>query len=371
MTAQNLTTGKGSARQRGLITGYVWKLIRESVALTQIGLAGHLDVDLATVQAWESGRRPITALRAADLARMRMALIGLGCPPQLFEVLKDAVDADMVIDYALHHGEKVVKGAFHPLAVTVHRRDLTNLITWPFNGLMPSQLRNFVPERPKRRGPSANHPVVSASERRAFFDHLVIAAEVRREHPILHRQAVYLLSFDTDEDTKAWLEGEHLRSMGDAGGTDDVPSWVAVRSSAVSLTRYGHQDPLDAFVSRGLATHRQEIANLNYWAYWLDEIPETQVNDGFMTSESVFSWDGRRLFAHLLDRITPEADQLALNVRTLWQLVLARPNLLKERVDLRACASARVGEMLDCSDLGAQVRRELSDIAYAIRLSDR
>jgi hypothetical protein len=109
----------------------------------------------------------------------------------------------------------------------------------------------------------------------------------------------------------------------------------------------------------------------NRRAYWLDEIAETQTDDGFMTSESDFSWDGKRLLAHLLDRITPDADQLALNVRTLWQLVLARPKLLKERVDLRAAASVRVSEMLDCSDLGAQVRRELSDIAYAIRLSDR
>lgn len=371
MATQTLTAGKGSFEQRGLVTGYVWKLIRESVALTQLDLARRLEVDLATVQAWESGRRPITALKAGQLARMRLVLIALGCPPQLFEVLNDAIDADVVIDHALHHGNKADQGMFHPLAVTVHRRDLTNLITWPFNGLMPSQLRRFVPDRPKRRGPNAGYPVVSADERRRFFDHLLVTAELRHDYSVLRRQAVYLLSFDTDEDTRRWLEGEHLRSTSKAGHADDVPSWLAMRSSAVSLTRYGHQDPLHAFVARGLATHDQEVANLNYWAYWLGETPETQVDDTFMAVKPTLGWDGRRVLAHLLDRIAPDADQLALNVRTLWQLVLARPNLLKERVDLRTTAAERVSQVLECPGLRTQERRELSDIAYAIKIADR
>jgi hypothetical protein len=90
-----------------------------------------------------------------------------------------------------------------------------------------------------------------------------------------------------------------------------------------------------------------------------------------MAVKPALGWDGRRVLAHLLDRIGPDAEQLALNVRTLWQLVLARPNLLKERVDLRTAASARVSQVLDCPGLGTQVRRELSDIAYAIKLADR
>lgn len=90
-----------------------------------------------------------------------------------------------------------------------------------------------------------------------------------------------------------------------------------------------------------------------------------------MAAKPAVSWDGRRVLAHLLDRIELNADQLALNVRTLWQLVLARPNLLKERVDLRTTASGRVSQVLDCPNLGKQERRELHDIAYAIKLADR
>ena len=47
-----------SAPHRGEVTGYLFKLIRESIPLTQEQLAVDLDVDRVTVQSWESGRRP-------------------------------------------------------------------------------------------------------------------------------------------------------------------------------------------------------------------------------------------------------------------------------------------------------------------------
>lgn len=367
------TTGKGSPPQRGLVSGYMWKLIRESVSLTQVQLAEELAVDVATVQGWESGRRPLTALRAGDLARIRVRLIGRGAPPRLFLILADAIEADVAIDHALHLGARSAEPRHHPLAVTVHRRDLTNLITWPFNGLLPTQLAGMVLAQPRRRGPAADRPVIGAADRKAFFDLLLSVAETSREpeHALLRRQAIYLLSFDPGQHTRDWLEHEHIRAIRHAGRDDTIPSWVAVRSAAVSLTRYGHRDPLAAFISGGLSSHQQEVANLNYWAYWLGEIPDTQIDDSFMSGDPIASWDGSRLLAHLLDRIEPSADQLALNVRTLWQLVLARPRLLADQPDLRAKASARTGEVLDGFDLGKQVRRELSDIAYAIKLSNR
>lgn len=341
--------------------------------MTQFQLADELGVDVATVQGWESGRRPLTALRAADLARVRVRLIGRGAPPRLFLILADAIEADVVIDHALHVGGRVSNPRHHPLAVTVHRRDLTNLITWPFNGLLPAQLAGLIPDRPKRRGPTSDRPVIGAADRTAFFDHLLTVAETHREpeHALLRRQAIYLLSFDPGQHAKDWLEHEHVRAIRNAGRDDTIPSWVAVRSAAVSLTRYGRRDPLAAFVSGGLSSHQQEIANLNYWAYWLGEIPDIQVDDGFMSADPASSWDGSHLLAHLLDRIEPSADQLALNVRTLWQLLLARPRVLADRPDLRSMTSARTSQVLDDANLGKQERRELSDIAYAIKLSNR
>ncbi|HEX6686018.1 MAG TPA: hypothetical protein VF062_24790 [Candidatus Limnocylindrales bacterium] len=364
-------TGKGSTPQRGLISGYVWKLIRESVSLTQCQLAEWLSVDVATVQGWESGRRPLTALRAGDLARLRVRLIGRGAAPKLFTVLTDAIEADIIIDHALHFGTSTSDPRHHPLAVTVHRRDLTNLITWPFNRLLPTQLGDVILAQPKRRGPAAAGPTVSVSERRRFFDHLLAVAEMHQdpEYALLRRQAVYLLSFDSARGTRDWLEHQHVRAVRRVGQDYDLASWVAVRSSAVSLTRYGQRDPLAAFVRQGFADADRAAANLNYWAYWLGEVPEIYVDDGFMARNGAASWDGRRILRHLLARLEPGADQFDLDLCTVWQLVVARPRLLADRPDLRVRLSTKTSAALDHGDLDVHARRELSDIAYAIKLS--
>jgi DNA-binding transcriptional regulator YiaG len=54
-----LTGGRGS---EGRISGYVLKVIRESLGQTQERLAERLGVSAATVQGWESGRRPLMAM---------------------------------------------------------------------------------------------------------------------------------------------------------------------------------------------------------------------------------------------------------------------------------------------------------------------
>lgn len=132
--------GQGFVRGLGVVSGFTVKTIRESTGLTQVALAGQLQMDLATVQAWESGRRPLTALRSVDLARLRRVLMAAGAPPSAFEVLRDGLDADLLISAAVEAGGSVTSPVGHPLAQSVHRRDLTNLITWPFTGDVPSRL---------------------------------------------------------------------------------------------------------------------------------------------------------------------------------------------------------------------------------------
>ncbi|MFD4243935.1 helix-turn-helix domain-containing protein [Streptomyces sp. NPDC058525] len=51
----------------GTITGFVLRTARESIPRTQAAMAETLGVDLATVQGWESGRRPLANMRAVDL----------------------------------------------------------------------------------------------------------------------------------------------------------------------------------------------------------------------------------------------------------------------------------------------------------------
>jgi len=73
-----------------VVSGFTVKVIRESTGLTQAALAEGLQVDLSTVQAWESGRRPLTALRSLDLARLRAELMAAGASPVAVEVLRDS-----------------------------------------------------------------------------------------------------------------------------------------------------------------------------------------------------------------------------------------------------------------------------------------
>ena len=79
----------GRPRQ-GLITGYLFKLIREYAGLTQETLAEHLGVDANTVQGWESGRRSLTGTRVATLVQVRHRLRQLGADPRLLSALDDA-----------------------------------------------------------------------------------------------------------------------------------------------------------------------------------------------------------------------------------------------------------------------------------------
>ena len=49
----------------------------------------------------------------------------------------------------------------------------------------------------------------------------------------------------------------------------------------------------------------RESANLNYWAYWVGEIPDTQLDDAFMGTCQPGSWHGRKLLHHIADRLDP------------------------------------------------------------------
>jgi hypothetical protein len=60
-----------------------------------------------------------------------------------------------------------------------------------------------------------------------------------------------------------------------------------------------------------------------------------------------------------------------LNIHTVWALLLAHPALLADHSSLRSTAASKIECLVEDPDLSAQARRELSDIAYAIRLAHR
>ncbi|WP_460494844.1 helix-turn-helix domain-containing protein [Dactylosporangium cerinum] len=67
---QPTLTGSQGSRAIGPVSGFVLKLARQSTALTQEKLAVALGVDVSTVQGWESGRRPLSAVSAGDFLRL-------------------------------------------------------------------------------------------------------------------------------------------------------------------------------------------------------------------------------------------------------------------------------------------------------------
>lgn len=180
----------------------------------------------------------VDRLRPVDLARLRRELMVEGAPPDAFEVLRDSLDADLLISAAVEAGRSTTSPTAHPLAQVVHRRDLTNLVTWPFTGEVPARLAGLS-RRTGRRGPVADRPVLGAEERDRFFDHLLVVADAYRSESdaVLRRQAIYLLGFDRRDETVRWLRSEQRAAARAVERCGSVPTWVSVRSSAVAIAR--------------------------------------------------------------------------------------------------------------------------------------
>lgn len=370
---RTLHGSQGAARCLGPVSGFLLKIVRESVGLTQVQLAEHLGVDVATVQGWESARRPLAALRVADLVWLRSRLVQCGAQPTALAILEDAIAADLIIAASVQAGGQPIDAEQHALGATVHQHTLTNLIMWPFTGVLPPPLRELPKQVRSRRGPVPDRPILTAEQRTRFFDHLLVTAQknLHESAALLRRQAIYLLGFDARESTIEWLHSEQHRALRNATNTDHVPSWVAVRSSAVALASTGNRDPLQAFLQQTRTRKQLEQANLNYWAYWVGEIGTMQIDDGFMCRVDPRGWTGVRLLGHLLERLRPGAGQTELNLHTLWALLLTHPTLLTTQPTLCSTAATRIESLAEDRDLSAQAQRELSDVAYAIRLAQR
>lgn len=365
------STGGQGFRPAGVVSGFVLKLARQAAGLTQERLAEVLPVDVTTVQGWESGRRPLAAMSAGDFISLTSRLTRLGAPPSTRRHLTEAVEADQVLSTCVSAGKAVLGADRHPLAASVHRRTITNLITWPITGMLPHHLREFTPKVP-RRGPVATHPPVSAEQRERFFDHLLAISE-RSTGPddvLLRRQAVYLLGFDGRQQVVDWLRDEWRRAGRRTVRDWDITGLLEARSASVALASAGDSAQIHEFVER-MTDARAEIANLNYWAHWIGDLSDEQTNDAFMLSEDTRSWAGARLLHHLIDRLDPDVTHLPLNLHTLHALVATRPALLKDRVHVRT----RLGDVLErlasSGNLGRIGCDQVAGLRYALRIADR
>ncbi|GAA4533053.1 helix-turn-helix domain-containing protein [Amycolatopsis samaneae] len=353
------------------MSGFVLKLARQTAALTQERLAGAIGADVTTVQAWESGRRPLSALQTGDFLRLRNCLVRLGAPCSSGRHLREAIEADLVLSLAIEHGGLGDVPDPHPLAAAVHRHSLTNLITWPVTRLAPAQLDGFTPRVP-RRGPEPVWPTLYPDEQKRFFDHLLAVAErcTAPDQRLLRRQAVYLLGFGKSAAVRGWLREEWARTRRRRIADGDVAELLAKRSASIALASAGDADTLGAYV-RSASGDWAAAATLNYWAYWTGELLDDQADDRFLTEIDPCGWGGNRLGWHLVTRLVPGTPQLELNLHTLHSLVVSRPSLLAERPRLRG----RTGDALDHLDgdgtLSGYSRDQLAGLRYAVRLACR
>jgi DNA-binding XRE family transcriptional regulator len=356
--------GKEPKARSGIVSGYVFRVIREQLGLTQEGCAEHLHVASDTVAGWEAGRRPLTSLPVGQMLVHRHRLARLGTPPALLLSLERAMEADVLLSGVLEGG---VSGKDSPLGAWVMQRDLVEVLAWPLNGVAPTSLRALPSPKRSRRGPVPKGPELCNDARTVFFDRLRVAAEQACGGDfLLRRQALYLSGYDERPDTGDWLAHQQRAERPDTWLTH----WLNARSVAAVAARHGDADRMRHFVERTLADEAGETANLNYWAYWIGEAPHIELSDDFIARRGPLRWQGDRLMSHLVKGLAPHHGYFDLNVHTLWSLIALRPGLLKTSTDVEKELRAALPMLLDDREISAHTRRELEGIRYAIRLAE-
>ncbi|MEU7643385.1 helix-turn-helix domain-containing protein [Streptomyces huasconensis] len=363
----NGTASAARRAQGSTIAGFILRLARDSIPATQAHFAERLGVDLATVQGWESGRRPLANMKAGALLGLRRQLPALGADPAILGLLDAAMDADRIIGAALTSGEE---GQLHPLAEWVHTRDTAHMIAWALNGTTPPSLVNRI--KAPRRSKTPPAPLLPVPHRRQFFDHLRAAAESadRRtdQGVLLHRQALYLSSYDRTPDATRWT-AQALHARRDVlAARGWSPHWAEARSTATALARLGDTEPLLTFIDRAMAEDdAAEAANLNYWAYWLGALPQVQANDRFMGDRSLSAFDPVTLFRRLVLGLRQAPGYADLYIHSLWALLGVYRWLPLAAPEIAAALTGHAASLLDGDRISARARRELVTVHYVLR----
>jgi DNA-binding XRE family transcriptional regulator len=356
--------------RRGIITGFVFKLLRESIPASQEQLAAVLDVDRTTVQSWESGRRPLTSVALGQAVAIRSTLARLGADMNLLAVLNDAAEADCLLGEVLDSAPEKDRPGQHPLGWSVLTHSLTDLIVWAVAGQTPATVARRS-RTPSRRGPVPAGPLLETAEKQIFFTNLQIIADRtgRRgdDRLLLHRQACFLASLDPTGSTADWLPEATSANPSPATFRTWSPLWADGRSMATSRAKQGDPQLLRDFIARAHPDDICERAGLNYWAYWVGEIRHRQRDDFFMTDPDQ-TWRGGTLLRHLTDRLRPGHPFIDLNIHSLWALLAARHGLAYDDPGTGREILIRGENILDAADISTQSRQELAAILYGLRI---
>jgi hypothetical protein len=110
-----------------------------------------------------------------------------------------------------------------------------------------------------------------------------------------------------------------------------------------------------------------QAANLNYWAYWIGEVPETHSSDEFMAGD-LGPWSGAALLRRLAANLVASEPLADLYAHSLWALLERRGRLLEAGPRFARSLTEGVEALLAEGDLSVQSRRELEQVHYGVRL---
>lgn len=365
------TTRRTHTTDEGPISGYLLKLCRAAAGLDQQSFAERAGVGVTTVQGWESGRTPLTAVQVGRFTGLRHQLLHAGTPVTLLSALQVALDVDHLISHAIGQSDTAPTLDTHPLATWVVPKAAADLFAWALGGDAPHSVQ-ATGARSRRNGPTPTRPNVPADLRARIINHLRCITELpsSRSEPrqLLWRQAFYLLGYDRDSESISFLRRTGARTV--QTQHPSVATLAATRSIATAQARCGDPDQLRWFIERTSGEDHAERVNLAYWAYWLGELPGPQRDDQFMAATEPVDFGGATLLKHLTHRLLPHLGYIDLTVHTLWSLTTVKPHLLAEHPATARVVFQRTAELLDHSgQLSPRVRQEVTEIRHALRLA--
>ena len=107
------------------------------LARPKSSLPSALGVSAATVQGWESGRRPLMGVSTGNLMVLRAELRRFGAAPALLGALAQGLEAGLFVGDVLATSHDQARSDGHLLGGWVVTRPFTEMTAWPIGGTAP------------------------------------------------------------------------------------------------------------------------------------------------------------------------------------------------------------------------------------------